>query len=203
MGRPAGSFTVALGDELKSRLVARARRAGTTPAVLARQAIAEALRQQASAETVPAVVPRPGEPLTEIRVRVAHSIAARLAAAAAAAGMTRTAYVSAAAAELADRSEARAEAAPIAGIETAGALREALVKSNAALAPIGRNLNQVARALNAHPAQISDAQQRQLAEVAHRLRELLELVSQLLRAIRAPRIQPRREQTLGNGLLAR
>jgi hypothetical protein len=203
MGRPAGSFTVALGDELKSRLVAAARTAGTTPAVLARRAIAEALRDQASEKTVATVVPRLGEPLTEIRVKVANSVAARLAAAAAAAGMTRTAYVGAAAVGLADRSEAHARAAPVAGIETAGALREALVKSNAALAPIGRNLNQVARALNTHPAQISDAERRQLAGVSHRVREHLELVSELLRAIRAPRIETRRERLSGDGLLAR
>jgi hypothetical protein len=189
MAKPAGSFTVALGEELKKRFVAAAHAAGAPPAVLARRAIAEALRDGARQDRAPAVPARPGEPFNEIRVKVPRSAAARLAAAAGAAGMTRSAYVSAATIELAERSAARAAAGPMPGIEAAGALREALVKSNAILAPIGRNLNQVARSLNTYPGQMSSAERQNLAEVAHRVSEHLELASELLNAIRAPRIR--------------
>jgi hypothetical protein len=192
MAKPAGSFTVALGQELKKGLVAAAHAAGTTPAVLARRAIVEALREGAQQDRAPAVPPKPGEPFNEIRVKVPRNAASRLAAAARAAGMTRSAYVSAATVELAERSAARAAAGPMPGIEAAGALREALVKSNAILAPIGRNLNQVARSLNAYPGQMSNADRHNLAEVAHRVSEHLKLSSELLRAIRAPRMQPER-----------
>jgi len=188
MGKPAGSFTVSLGDELKARLVVAAKSAGTRPAVLVRQAIAEALHDGTAEDKGPSTCVRAGGALKEIRVRVPERAAARLTASACAAGMTRSAYVSAAAVELAERSEARSGAsAPPPGIEAAGTLREALVKSNATLAPIGRNLNQVTRALNTHAGQVSLADRENLAEVAKRVFEHLELASELLHAIRAPR----------------
>ena len=187
VGKPAGSFTVALGDQLKARLLAAAKAAATKPAVLVRRAISEALRDPLSEVQVPAPVSRPGETLKEIRVRVPESVAVRLAAAACASGMTRSAYLSAATAELTERSGGQVGKAPMHGIETAGALREALVKSNATLAPIGRNLNQVARALNTHPQQVSAEDRRNLAEAVRRVSEHLELASELLRVIRVPR----------------
>jgi hypothetical protein len=170
-----------------------AKSAGTRPAVLARRAIAEALRDGTREDEGPGPAARPGEALKEIRVRVPESTAARLAAAARSAGMTQSAYVSAAAVGLAQRSGRHAE--PISqppGIEAAGALRDALVKSNATLAPIGRNLNQVTRALNTYPGQVSLADRENLAEVARRVLEHLELASQLLHAIRAPRTRAMR-----------
>jgi hypothetical protein len=121
-------------------------------------------------------------------VKVPQNSAARLAEAAGAAGMTRSAYVSAAAVELAERSAALCGAtAPMQGVVAACSLREALVKSTASLAPIGRNLNQVARTLNMYPGQVSLADRESLAEVARRVFEHLELASDLLHAIRAPR----------------
>jgi hypothetical protein len=202
MARPAGSFTIALGDELKKRLVAAAHAAGTTPSALARRGIAEALRDAAQEHRAHAVVDKPGEPFVEIRVKVRRSDAARLAAAARAAGMTRSAYLSAATVELAERSPAPAAAVPILAIEAAGAMREALVKSNAGLAPIGRNLNQVARALNTYPGPMSSADRQNLAEVAQRVSEHLELVSEVLNAIRAPRIRlVRSGEPTGTGCL--
>ena len=192
MAKPAGSFTVALGEDLKKRLVAAAQAAGSTPSVLARRAMAEALRDEAR-DCSPPMPARPGEPFNEIRVKVPQSAAARLAAAAGAAGMTRSAYVSAATVELAERSAAHCGVtAPMRGIEAAGTLREALVKSTASLAPIGRNLNQVARSLNTYPSQVSLADRENLAEVAHRVFEHLELASELLHAIRAPRTRAKR-----------
>jgi len=123
-------------------------------------------------------------------VTVPRSTATRLAAAAYAAGMTRSAWVSAAAIGLAEQSLADSETkSQPAGIEAAPALRDALVKSNATLAPIGRNLNQVARVLNAHPDWMSKADRDGLAEVAQRVSKHLELASELLYAIRAPRIR--------------
>ena len=190
MGKPAGSFTVFLGEELKARLVAAARRAGTSPSALARQSIAEALRLRNGEDHGSALAVSPGETMKEFRVTVPTSTAARLGAAARAAGVTRSAYVSAAAIGLAERSERRpGTREQPAGIEAAGALREALVKSNATLAPIGRNLNQVTRALNLHPGQSSKADRESLAEVAHRVLQHLELASELLHAIRALRIR--------------
>jgi len=189
MGKSAGSFTVALGDDLKARLVAAAQAAGTTPAVLARRAIGKALRDRTRADHVSVPPARSGEPLKEIRVNVPESAAARLAEAARAAGMTRSAYVSAAAMGLAERSEARSRARKRPpGIEAAGSLREALVKSNATLAPIGRNLNQVTRVLNTYPGRISKSDRQSLSQAAHRVFEHLELASELLHAIRAPRM---------------
>ena len=189
MGQPTGSLTVALGQELKKRLVAAARGAGVTPSVLVRRAIVEALHGAEPQDRAPAVPAGPREPLREIRVKVSASAAARLAAAARAAGMIRSAYLSAATLELAERSVAGGAPAPMLGVEAAGALRDALVKSNASLAPIGRNLNQVARSLNAYPGQISSADRQNLAQVAHRVTEHLQLASDLLRAIRAPRMR--------------
>jgi hypothetical protein len=190
MGKPAGSFTVALGVELKARLVAAAHAAGTTPAVLARRAIGKALEDDRREDRVTAPVNRPDEPLKEIRVKVPEGAAARLAEAARAAGVTRSAFVSAGAIDLAERSQTRfgTKEQP-AGIEAAGALREALVKSNATLAPIGRNLNQVTRVLNTQRGLVSTSDRENLAEIAHRVSDHLELASELLQAIRAPRIR--------------
>jgi hypothetical protein len=186
MGKPAGSFTVALGSELKVRLLDAARAAGTSPAVITRRALEQALRDDAPKARVSRQAPA-GEPI-EIRLRVTAGVAAQLAAAAREAGMTRTAYVSTAAAELAERSAARGGRAPRApGLEVVGALREALAMSNANLAPIGRNLNQVARALNTHPGHMSSADREELTRVVRRLCEHLKISSQLLHAIRAPR----------------
>lgn len=187
MGRPAGSFTVALGGDLKSRVVAAARAGGTTPSVLVRRAVAEALSQVAGGGETPVPATRTEEPLTEIRVRVPESVAVRIAAASRAAGLTRGAFVSAAIAELADRTGKGSGAVPPHGVEAAGFLRDALVRSNATLAPIGRNLNQIARALNMHPALASVADRQSLAEVARRVCEHLELASELLHAIRVPK----------------
>jgi predicted transcriptional regulator len=198
MGKPAGSFTVALGEELKARLVAAAHAAGTSPAVLARRAIAEALRDQAEEQHAAAPVSRTGEGLREIRVRLPESATARLAAAAYAAGMTRSAYATAAIIGVAERSRAgRGPEPQPAGLQRAGTLREALVKSNATLAPIGRNLNQVARVLNMHPGLISKTDRENLAEVAQRVVQHLELVSGLLHAIRAPRFPATGRTSLG------
>ena len=193
MGRPAGSFTVALGVELKARLVAAARAAGTTPAVLARRAIGKALEDDGRGDRVTAPVNRSDEPLKEIRVKVPRGIAARLAEAARAAGVTRSAFVSAGAIGLAERSQARSgtQGQP-AGIEAAGALREALVKSNATLAPIGRNLNQVTRVLNSQRGLVPTSDRENLAQIAHRVSEHLEVASELLHAIRAPRARAMR-----------
>ena len=74
-------------------------------------------------------------------------------------------------------------------MEAAGALREVLVRSNATLAPTGRNLNQVAQALQMYPGQMSNTDRKSLAEVEHRVFEHLEFVSDLPLAIRAPRIR--------------
>jgi hypothetical protein len=189
MAKPAGSFTVALGDGLKARLMTAARAAGTAPAVLARRAIAEALRDQAEEQHLAVPVSRPGERLKEIRVRLPETATALLAAAAYAAGMTRSAYVTAAVIGIAERSRAgRGPDPQSTGLQRAGTLREALVKSNATLAPIGRNLNQVARVLNTHPGRMSKSDRESLALVAQRIVEHLELVSGLLHAIRAPSI---------------
>jgi len=150
MGQPAGSITVALGESLKARLVAAARAAGTTPSVLARRAGAEAVGEVAGRDETAASAPRNEEPLTEIRIRVPESAAARFATACRACGLTRPAYASAAMVELAERSASRPGVTlAVAEIESAGALREAPVRSNATLAPIGRNLNEVARAEHA------------------------------------------------------
>jgi Bacterial mobilisation protein (MobC) len=190
MGKPAGSFTVALGVELKARLVAAAHAAGTTPAVLTRRAIGKALGDDRSEDRVTAPVNRPDEPLKEIRLKVPEGAAVRLAQAARAAGVTRSAFVSASAIGLAERSEARfMTEEQAAGIEAVGTLREALVKSNATLAPIGRNLNQVARVLNTQRGLVSKSDRENLAEIAQRVSAHLELASELLHAIRAPRIR--------------
>ena len=189
MGQPTGSFTVALGQELKKRLVAAARGAGVTPSVLVRRAIVEALRGTERQDRALAVPAEPREPLREIRVKVPTSAAARLAAAARAAGMIRSAYLSAATLELAERSVAGGAPAAMLGVEAAGALRDALVKSNSGLAPIGRNLNQVARSLNAYPDQMSGADRQILVQLAHRVTEHLQLASDLLHAIRAARMR--------------
>lgn len=193
MGRPAGSFTVALGDHLKARLLAAAQTAGTSAAVVARRAIGRALRDRADQESLLVHLAAPDEPLQEIRVNVPQSAAERLAAAARFAGMTRSAYVSAAAVHLAERwgasPRAAAQSSPV---EAAGALRDALVKSNATLAPIGRNLNQVARALNMHPGLMSGPDREKLGEIADRVSEHLQHASELLQAIRAPRFRAAR-----------
>lgn len=184
MGRPAGSFTVALGDELKERLLTAARAGETTASVLARRAIFESLREEASVDDTPAVARANHEAFREFRVRVPDSVAARLAEAARAAGMTRSAYLSAAVAQISDRSEMRRSKGQALDIEAAGSLREALVRSNATLAPIGRNLNQIARAVNAHPQLMSTENRQCLAEIARQVARHLELASDLLHAVR-------------------
>ena len=187
MGKPTGSFTLALGDELKAQLVAAACKAGTSPSALARRAIARALAGRVVDRRSSSPAPSAGEAMKEFRVTVPESAAARLAAAARAAGMTRSAYVSTAALGLADGPERDSNGSARAPAAIAS-LREALMKSNAGLAPIGRNLNQVTRALNAHPGRMSRADRENLEAVADRVVEHLKVVSELLHAIRAPRI---------------
>jgi hypothetical protein len=125
--------------------------------------------------------------MKEFRVTVPESAAAGLAAAARAAGMTRSAYVSTAALGLAD-ARGRGGRTPACAPAAIASLREALMRSNAGLAPIGRNLNQVTRALNAHPGRMSRSDKENLERVAGRVVEHLEVVSELLHAIHAPRV---------------
>lgn len=188
MGRPAGSFTVALGSELRERLLAAARERGITPSAISRRAIFEALRDKASVAGTPLPTGRRGEAMKELRVRVPEGVAALLAASACAVGMTQAAYLSAVVAEIADRLELRVPKGRALEIEAAGTLREAIVGSNATLAQIGRNLNQIARTLNANPKLMSAEDRRSLAEIARQVAQHLEIASDLLRAIRSPRM---------------
>jgi predicted HicB family RNase H-like nuclease len=187
MGKPAGSFTVALGDELKAQLVAAARKARTSPSALARQAIAQTLAGRDVDDRRPPPAQAASEAMKEFRVTVPKSSAARLAAAARAAGMTRSAYVSTAALGVAD-GRGRGGRAPVRAPAAISSLREALMRSNAGLAPIGRNLNQVTRVLNAHPGRMSSSDKENLERVAEQVVEHLKVVSELLHAIHAPRI---------------
>ncbi len=190
MGKPAGSFTVALGDDLRASLITAARKAGVSASSLARRSIAQGLAESSGEHRRSSPTPRSGEPTKEVRVTMPQSAAVRLSAAARAAGMTRSAYLSSAALGLAEGSGRGTRVSlPGPGIGAVASLREALVKSNASLAPIGRNLNQVTRALNVRSGRLSRSDRDTLEQVAQRVLEHLKLVSQLLHAIRAPRAE--------------
>jgi len=73
-------------------------------------------------------------------------------------------------------------------------MREALVGSTSQIAALGRNVNQIARALNGNPAVVSKQNLETLAAVADRVDRHVDLVGAVLLALR-PVVASRRAMT--------
>jgi len=197
VGKGTGLITACLGRELKAQLVEAVRSTRTTQSRFVRQAIARCLRSDGGRGQGLAVRTRGNEREIRVHTYLPQSVAEWYGAAARSAGTTRTSYLRAELIEVAERrSSPVTTTTPAPGAGTTGTLKEALVKSNAALAAIERSVGQMTRALDdAHPGQIAPSDRESLAAVGKVVTEHLALVSRALQAIRAPRYGPSRRGT--------
>jgi len=196
VGKGTGLITACLGRELKAQLVEAVRNTRTTQSRFVRQAIARCLRSEGGRGQGLAVRTRGSEREIRVHTYLPQSVAERYSAAARSAGTTRTSYLRAELIEVAESgSSSERPTAAVPGASTLVSLKEALVKSNAGLAAIERSLGEMTRALDAHAGQIAPPDRESLAAIGRTVTEHLELVSQVLQAIRAPRYGPSRRGT--------
>jgi hypothetical protein len=176
MSRPAGQFSVSLG-ELRAALYAAAGRAGLSPSVLLRQALAVELERRAVAggdrpvRPTTAASPSPQSRLrgatdaaVEVRVVLPASDAARVTAAARRERMSRSEYLAVVVTAALEAGWGPAIGGPLPGARRAappvenkdlGGLRDALVASTVQVGAVGRNVNQIARSLHITPGVLS------------------------------------------------
>jgi hypothetical protein len=185
---------------LKTGLYEAARRAGVSPSLLARKAIAALLTSTASESEIE--VPQPAQRATvergkpegkvlEVRVRLRQEDARKASECARAEGLSRSEYlavlVGEAMREVAKRAGTSANPGGLASPGPAMALagmREALVGSTSQIAALGRNVNQIARSLNRDSSVVSKQNLETLAAVANRVDRHVDLVGAVLLALR-------------------
>ncbi len=204
-----GRMSVDLGP-LKVGLYQAAHRAGLSPSVLARKAIAALLDSTTSESRGEISRPGPvaagerGEPeakVLEVRVKLHHEDARRASECARAEGLSRSEYLAMLVGEAMGGVARRAGASanrgglwsPGPARDLAG-MREALVGSTSQIAALGRNVNQIARSLNGNPAVVSKQTLETLAAVAGRVDRHVDLAGAVLLALR-PVVAARRAIT--------
>jgi hypothetical protein len=205
----ASQLSVDLGP-LKAGLYEAAFRAGVSPSVLARKAIAAPLRPVTSESAVEVSQPGPtatverGKPegkVFEVRVKLREEDAMRASECARAEGLSRSEYLAVLVGESmrgvpkgAGSSASRAGlGSPRLARDLAG-MREALVGSTSQIAALGRNVNQIARSLNGDSGVVSKQNLETLAAVAARVDRHVELAGAVLLALR-PVVAARRAMT--------
>ena len=202
-------MSVDLGP-LKVRLCQAAHRAGVSPSSLVRKAIAALLDSTASGSGVEFSQPKPrgavdggrleGKVL-EVRLKLREEDARRASGCARAERLSRSEYlavlVAEAMREVAKRAGTSANrggpGSPRQAVALAG-MREALVGSTSQIAALGRNVNQIARSLNANPSAVSKQHLETLAAVADRVDRHVDLAGAVLLALR-PVVAARRAMT--------
>ena len=199
MSARAGQLSVDLGP-LKADLYEAAQRAGVSPSVLARRAIAALLdpttRESGAEVSLPA--PRAtierGKPegkVLEVRVKLREEDARRASGCARAEGLSRSEYlavlVGEAMREVAKRAGTSANRGGLGSSAPARdltGLREALVGSTSQIAALGRNVNQIARSLNGNSGMVSKQNLETLATVVDRVDGHVDLAGAVLLALR-------------------
>ena len=202
-------MSVDLGS-LKVGLYQAAHRAGVSPSVLVRKAIAALLNSTASESGVEGS--RPGlvaavdrgkleDKVLEVRVKLHQEDARRASGCARAEGLSRSEYLAVLVGEAMRRVARRAGAsANRAGPGSPGpagdlaGMREALVGSTSQIAALGRNVNRIARFLNANPGVVSKQNLETLTAVAASVDRHVDLAGAVLLALR-PVVAARRAIT--------
>jgi hypothetical protein len=192
-------LSVDLGS-LKAGLYQAAHRAGVSPSVLARKAIAVLLDPTTSESGVEVSQRAPRASVErgkldgkvfEVRVKLREEDAMKASECARAEGLSRCEYlavlmgeamsgVTKGAGSSADRGR---PGSPGLARDLAG-MREALVGSTSQIAALGRNVNQIARSLNGNPGMVSKQNLETLAAVAARVDRHVELAGAVLLALR-------------------
>jgi hypothetical protein len=202
-------MSVDLGP-LKAGLYEAAHRASVSPSVLARKAIAALLDSTTSESGVEVLQlgPRPtvergkleGKVL-EVRLKLHEEHARTAAGCARAEGLSRSEYLAVLVGEamrgVAKRAGTSANRSGPGSPRQATALagmREALVGSTSQIAALGRNVNQIARALNGNSGVVSKQNLETLAAVADRVDRHVDLAGAVLLALR-PVVAARRAIT--------
>jgi len=209
MSARAGQLSVDLGP-LKAGLYEAAHRAGVSPSALARKAIAALLAPTTSESDVevsqqgPRVGVERREPkakVLEVRVKLREEDATRASGCARAEGLSRSEYlavlVSEAMREVAKRtgtSANRGGLCPPGQAMAPAGMRQALVGSTSQIAALGRNVNQIARSLNANPSVVSKQILDTLAAVDGKVDKHVDLAGAVLLALR-PVVAARRATT--------
>jgi hypothetical protein len=195
----ASQLSVDLGP-LKAGLYEAAHRAGVSPSVLTRKAIAALLgsttgesRAEASQLRPRAAVER-GKPegkVLEVRVKLHEADARRASGCARAEGLSRSEYLAVLVVEAMRGVEKHAGTSPNRGglgssapARDLAGLREALVGSTSQIAALGRNVNQIARSLNGNPGLVSKQNLETLATVVDRVDRHVDLAGAVLLALR-------------------
>ena len=199
MGARAGQLSVDLGP-LKADLYQAAHRIDVSPSVLARKAIAALLDSTTSESRVEvsrrgsvgaAARREPEDEVLEVRVKLREEDARRASGCARTEGLSRSEYLAVLVGE-AMRGVARraGTSSNRGGLGLSGlardlpGMREALVGSTSQIAALGRNVNQIARALNGNPTAVSKQNLETLAAVAGRVDRHVDLVGAVLLALR-------------------
>ena len=209
MSARAGQLSVDLGP-LKAGLCEAAHRAGVSPSVLARKAIAALLGPTTSESGAEGWQPgrraavergRPEGRVLEVRVKLREEDARRASRCARSEGLSRSDYLAVLVGEaLREVAKRAATSADRGGLGSPGqarnlaGLREALVGSTSQIAALGRNVNQIARSLNATPGVVSRQNLETLAAVADRVDRHVDLAGAVLLALR-PVVAARRAMT--------
>jgi hypothetical protein len=205
----AGQLSVDLGP-LKVGLYQAAHRAGVSPSVLARKAIAALLRPITSESAVEVSQPWPratverGKPegkVFEVRLKLREDDAMRASECARAEGLSRSEYLAVLVGEAMRRvRKAAGSSANRGGLGSPGlardlaGMREALVGSTSQIAALGRHVNQIARSLNGNSSLVSKQSLEILAAVADRVDRHVDLAGAVLLALR-PVVAARRATT--------
>jgi len=217
MSARAGQLSVDLGP-LKADLYQAAQRAGVSPSVLARKAIAASLDPTTSESGVecsrlgPRAVVQRGKPegnVLEVRVKLREEDARRASGCARAEGLSRSEYLAVLVVEamrgvakhagtLANRGGLwpSGQAMALAG------MRQALVGSTSQIAALGRNVNRIARSLNGDSGAVSKQILDTLAAVAGKVDKHVDLAGAVLLALR-PVVAARGATTTGASYDAR
>jgi hypothetical protein len=205
----AGQISVDLGP-LKAGLYEAAHRAGVSPSVLARRAIAALLSATTSDSGAGVSQPgargagerrMPGRKILEVRVRLRAEDARKASGCARTEGLSRSEYLAVLVGEamrgvathpgtLAHRGGPRS---PRLARDLAG-MREALVSSTSQIAALGRNVNQIARCLNGTSGVVSRQSLEALAAVPRRVDRHVDRAGAVLLALR-PVVAARRAKT--------
>jgi hypothetical protein len=209
VGARFSQLSVDLGP-LKADLYEAAHRAGMSPSVLARKAIAALLGPTTSERGAEFLQPgpratverrKPEGKVLEVRVKLRLEDARRASECAQAEGLSRSGYlavlVSEAMREVAERPRTPANRS---GLRSPGlardlaGMREALVASTSQIAALGRNVNQIARSLNGNSGVVSKLNLETLAAVADKVDRHVDLAGAVLLALR-PVVAARRAMT--------
>jgi len=205
----AGQLSVDLGP-LKSDLYEAAHRAGVSPSVLARRAIAALLCPTMGESGAEFAQPGPSVAVDrgasegrvlEVRVKLREEDARRASGCARAEGLSRSEYLAVLLGEAMRGVGQRAgTSAHRGGVGSPGqamalaGMREALVGSTSQIAALGRNVNQIAGSLNGNSGVVSKQNLETLAAVAGRVDRHVELAGAVLLALR-PVVAARRATT--------